>query len=362
MTDFFDPNQPQEQPAETPYVRRRRSDRHKAEPVPETEERIPELNEEEIAGAEEIPTTRAFPPMSAVPAPSVEGDWQEDTIRAPGEGSERSVSRVTSLEPPAAPEAREEVPVYGEVPVERYSARSAALDERLYPDEADDGYDDGEDEPPRRGWLAALIAVLLVLVIFAAGIWFLPSLIDRPKDGGGFAGSLYNVRDRIVSVLGLEQKPAEIHLFQAANTNITVGGQAQFSITTTGAVENVCLTDDEGALRLGTVQCKDPGSNTTWILTVLFDEPYAGDVYATVMEKGAWRRTDSKLTLLVTAPTPTPTLVPTATPTPTPTPTPTVAITATPGATFSVPATLATEPVIVTEAPTATPTATLVPT
>ena len=37
MTDFFDPNQPQEQPAETPYVRRRRSDRHKAEPVPETE-------------------------------------------------------------------------------------------------------------------------------------------------------------------------------------------------------------------------------------------------------------------------------------------------------------------------------------
>ena len=69
----------------------------------------------------------------------------------------------------------------------------------------------------------------------------------------------------------------------------------------------------------------DPDDNTTWVVTIRFEDAYVGDVYAAVQEGNTWRQSDKKLTLLVTAPTP----EPTATPTPVPTATPTAEPTAT---------------------------------
>lgn len=119
--------------------------------------------------------------------------------------------------------------------------------------------------------------------------------------------------------------------------------------------------DEQGAPLPGSAQCKDAPTNTTWVVTVRFENAYLGNVYAAVQENDAWRTTDSAIMMNVTQPaTPTPTVVPTPTPAPTEAPTdePVVRETVQPTF-FVVPAVMSTDkPVVVaTEAPTAVPTA-----
>ena len=231
MADHFEPKAPQEQ---TPYVRRRRSDRHRGLPQ------------------EEAPATPVTPEENApaIPVTPVSDDFlaelnvsSEPTRKMPpvGAGKELDFDPFADqpprqeIKPQARMRAEEEnVPVYGEGEVlpapPRYSAQEADLGEDLYPQD-NDYYD---DEGGRgHGWLAALLCLLLVLVLFAAGMVFLPKVVDRPADGGGFVGAVYDLRDKLAGVLGIDTSPADIHLFQTANSSITVGGQMQFNITTT---------------------------------------------------------------------------------------------------------------------------------
>lgn len=317
MADIFDPNL-RPDPQEMPYVRHRRSDRYKAQP-----ETPPE--ETPAAPAQ----TRVMPAVRRTEPPADGGE--EPTRVIPAVGGDRTVRRETSFDPllrgGAAPAGAPPVktpppgdaPVYGEDDLPEssraYAARDPRLEEQLYPEE--DGYYEDGDAHRGRPWLVALICLAVLLALFALGIYLLPKVVDRPRDGGGFAGALYDLRDRLGDLVGVGGEPADIHLFQAASTVASVGKQMQFSITTTKAVKNVGLMDGAGSLLPSSSQCKDADEHTTWVVTIRFETPYVDDVYAAVQEKDTWRRTESKLPLIVTEPTPVPTLAPTDTPAPT---------------------------------------------
>ncbi|MBQ9195600.1 MAG: PQQ-binding-like beta-propeller repeat protein [Clostridia bacterium] len=351
----------QEQPA-VPYVRHRRSDRHKiqAEELPQTEET-----------AQEAEATRVVPAVR--PAAPVE-EPAEPTRMMPAVGGDRVVRRETSFDPLARSGAAPggvppvqrppmgDAPVYGdgdlpEVPP-AYSSRDAQLEDQPYP-EGNDYYDD-DDAPRSRPWLLALICLAVLLALFALGMALLPRVIDRPRDGGGFAGALYDLRDRLGSLVGAQGEPAEIHLFQTASTSANVGSQMQFSITTTRAVQNVGLMDADGNLLPSASQCKDDNEKTTWLVTIRFEQPYVDDVYAAVQEKDTWRRTESKLSLMVVEPTPAPTQAPTPTPEPTEEP---IFVSNAPAVIAETEApTAVPETPVPTSVPTAAPTATPTPT
>ncbi|MBQ9301204.1 MAG: hypothetical protein IJ214_11925, partial [Clostridia bacterium] len=304
----------QAQPA-APYVRHRRSDRHR---MPAEETAAPDAAETKV-----VPAVRS--------ANADTGSVQGPTRVMPAMNPERIVRRETSFDPltqgnaapagvpPVKRPPAEDTPVYGgdDLPetVSAYSPRDAQLEDQPYPDDSD--YYDEEDGPRSRPWLLALVCLVILLVLFALGMVFLPKVIDRPRDGGGFAGALYDLRDRLGSLVGAQGEPAEIHLFQTASTSANVGSQMQFSITTTKAVQNVGLADSAGNLLPSSSQCKDDDEHTTWLVTIRFERPYVDDIYAAIQEKDTWRQTDSKLSLVVVDPTPVPTLAPTPTPAPT---------------------------------------------
>lgn len=305
MADVFDPKENHGALPEG-YVRHRRADRHRQIPA------------EESAPAE----TRVMPAVH----PAAE-EPQEPTRVMPSVGGERVIRRETSFDPldqqnatpagvpPVPPTVQDKTPVYGgdDVPIQTYAAPENQLEEQLYPEDSD--YYEDEEPHHGRSWLVALICLAVLVALFALGMVLLPRVVDRPRDGGGFVGALYDLRDKLGDLLGAEKEPAQIHLFQTANTVMDVGKQMQFSITTTGAVQDVGITDAEGNLLPSSRQCKDPEEMTTWVVTIRFETPYVGDVYAAVQEKGAWRQTDSRLTLTVMA-----TLPPTPVPTPEPLP------------------------------------------
>ena len=231
MADQFDPNIPQEQ-SSVPYVRHRRSDRHRSEQPAAT---VP---------AEPAQETRRFSPVNEK---VTEASAPEETKQIPRTDDSAAVYRA-----PIVYEAEDPAPrSYGK---ERRASSieenaGGLADDQLYPDET---YED-DDEPRSRGWLTALICIVLVIALFAAGMYFLPSLVARPRDGGGFSGALYDLRDKLSSTLGIKEEQAEIHLFQTASTSLTVGSTAQFNITTTKSVQNVMLTDENGTALPGAV-------------------------------------------------------------------------------------------------------------
>lgn len=374
MADQFDLRNGADENARTntPETRHRRVERNKqlyqqierASSMPKAEQGAPQ------GDGNEVQPTRVMQAVRSATPPA-----QDARYARPAEGEQRVYRRTEYM--PAQQDAR----VYGDDNAAgedyyrdgQYQARGARLDSQLYPE--DDDYYDEEGAGGHR-WLAVVIAVVLVLAIFFGGMCLLPKIVARPQDDSGFAGALYSLRDEMSGVLrlvGIEEEPAEIHEFQTANTDITVGTQVQFNITTTKAVQNVRLVDEQGTVVLGSPQCKDTPQNTTWIVYVRFEAPYAGNVYAAVQQNDEWRTMDTPIALNVTLPaTPAPTVVPT--------PTPTVAPTATPDAAaddasvqemaqptlFAVPqpvatdtmAPFATATVVPTEVPTAVPTAT----
>lgn len=382
MADFNERNEWTEEPRRVDmshqvmpegYVRRRRSDRHKSEA---------ERTDAPVFEAEEDAQTRVMPSVRAQKSVDAQSTRVMPVQKKPEQPLEENPYRRP---------AQESVRTYGEetrYQDNRYKASQAQLDQDLYPEDNNeyDDYDEyDDDEPPRRVWPVILVCILLVLLLFVAGLIFLPKLMARPEDNSGVAGTLYSIRDSaedVLEMVGIKEEPAGIHLFQTSNTAATVGNEMKFSITTTKAVQNVRVQDETGAELIGTVQCKDAPSNTTWVVSVRFDAPFTGNVYAALCEDNEWHLTESMLTLLVTAPTPTPTMAPTPTPTIAPTQAPTQAPTNEPvvipavtdaptdapvSTAFVVPATVVVTPTPTptqapTQAPTATPTPTPTPT
>lgn len=369
MADQFDFKPESEQNVSAAPARHRRVDRHK-----QLYQQIQQEGEtQQNASGQDPQATRKMPPVHSartIPAAPPQPAAQTEETRAarPVNGEPTVFHRTTEYAQPQ-PGAR----VYGEENEGadnyrggQYQPRSAQLDSQLYPDEE---YYEDEDEAPRgHRWLAVIIAVVLVLALFFGAMCLLPKLVERPKDDSGFAGALYSLRDNMSGVLrlvGVEEEPAGIHLFQTVSSDITAGTQVQFSITTTKAVQNVRLMDEQGMALPGSAQCKDAPTNTTWVVTVRFENAYLGNVYAAVQENDAWRTTDSAILLNVVQPaTPAPTQVPTPVPTQAPTDAPTDVPTDTPAPAtvqptfFVVPVAPTTQPVAVaTEAPTAVPTA-----
>ena len=357
MADHFDSKTGADQNTPNTPARHRRVDRHKQlyQDIQRESENQPAAQDTDTQATRVMPALRG----GARPAPST-GDTRANTP-----GQEPVFRRTTEYAQPQ-PGAR----VYGEENEGaadyrgsgQYQPRNAQLDSQLYP-EGDDYYEDEDEAPRGRRWLAVIIAVVLVLALFFGAMCLLPKLVERPKDDSGFAGALYSLRDNMSGVLrlvGVEEDPAGIHLFQTVSSDISTGTQVQFSITTTKAVQNVRLMDEQGAPLPGSAQCKDAPTNTTWVVTVRFENAYLGNVYAAVQENDAWRTTDSAIMMNVTQPaTPTPTVVPTPTPAPTEAPTdePVVQETVQPTF-FVVPAVMSTDKPVVaaTEAPTEVPT------
>ena len=306
------------------YVRRRRSERHKSELE------LADAPMYAVDDKEDALKTRVMP---AVRAQQKEESFPQATRVMPAQKNTEEKAQHN----PYSREAQENVRTYGEddrYQDKRYKASQTQLEQDLYPED-DNNYDDygeyDDEEEPRRVWPVILVCILLVLLLFVAGLIFLPKLMARPEDNSGVAGVLYSIRDSAedaLALVGIKEDPAEIHLFQTSNTIATVGNEMKFSITTTKAVQNVRIQDENGAELIGTVQCKDAPSNTTWVVTVRFDAPFTGNVYAAVCEDNEWHLTQGMMTLLVTAPTPTPTQAPTPTPTLAPTQAPTQAPTA----------------------------------
>ena len=286
MADHFDSKTEADQNTPNTPARHRRVDRHKQlyQDIQRESENQPAAQDTDAQATRVMPALRG----GARPAPST-GDTRDNKP-----GQEPVFHRTTEYAQPQ-PGAR----VYGEESEGaadyrgsgQYQPRNAQLDSRLYP-EGDDYYEDEDEAPRGRRWLAVIIAVVLVLALFFGAMCLLPKLVERPKDDSGFAGALYSLRDNMSGVLrlvGVEEDPAGMHLFQTVSSDISTGTQVQFSITTTKAVQNVRLMDEQGAPLPGSAQCKDAPTNTTWVVTVRFENAYLGNVYAAVQENDAWR-------------------------------------------------------------------------
>ena len=207
--------------------------------------------------------------------------------------------------------------------------------------------------------------ILLLVIAFAlSGLYFL-----LPEGNAGIVGKLNDVKmtisdtaviafDGVKNLLGIKPKaPAEAISFNTANTSVQTGVKISFTVTTSQSVNNIRLQDITGREIKGTAISVNQPENTTWSVSVVFDNAFSGDIYLALQEKDTWVTTAKKLTMAVA----TPTAAPTDTPSPAPTPTPSPGITDVPNivsnitsepvaSPFIIPTALATTP-----APTASP-------
>jgi outer membrane protein assembly factor BamB len=186
-----------------------------------------------------------------------------------------------------------------------------------------------EDEPAcrRRKWPVVVLALLLVIALCVAGLYTV-----LPDGETGIIGTLSRIRDSlsaaaqisytgVTKLLGIKpDEPAAALSFETPNQTITTGSKINFAVTTSKKINNIRLLDVAGKVISDDAMCVNAPENTTWSISLRFDNPFIGDVYLSIMEKDEWNTTDKKIAMAVSAPTATPTAAPTAMPTPTSTP------------------------------------------
>ncbi|MBQ8136180.1 MAG: hypothetical protein IJ174_01990, partial [Clostridia bacterium] len=186
------------------------------------------------------------------------------------------------------------------------SVRSAGLPHVRRRD--DDRYSDRYDDlpPEKRSVLPIMLIALGVVLLLVAVYLFLPAnnpikrQVSRLFGGGNAAASV------------------EVLEFKATSSYYTVENTVPFTITTSPQARSVRLLNQDGYTLDGTPVRTNPTDTTMaiWTLSVLFQEPYEGLIYASAMDAdGNWINSTKSVMLTVTAPTFTPS--PTATPLPT---------------------------------------------
>ncbi|MBQ8080366.1 MAG: hypothetical protein IJ240_00545, partial [Clostridia bacterium] len=209
-------------------------------------------------------------------------------------------------------------------------------------------FDDDEDEEEEEArfplFVRVLLAVVLALVLFLAGIYFF-----LPEGNSGIIGSLNGVKNsvnntvnRLTGLISPTEAPPQVLSFSCASPSGTVGSKCLFNMTTTQNVTGVGLCDQNGD-RIASAVTKSNSegeTNRIWELTVSFDMPYTGKVFASIQQgNNVWITSDKSVDIAYTVPQPTATPAPTATPfvEPTPVPTPEIEATAPPAAMLIVP-------------------------
>ena len=208
--------------------------------------------------------------------------------------------------PSALPQRREGPLVYD---FDRYPPQT-----RLQPQAESDA--EPEDESPKRWPLVVLILLVALLAIISA-LYFLV-----PKDDKGVLGTIRKPVARVVDrVLGIADTalPNLIKFESAAPYGMT-GVRNVFTFTTDISVDSVRLRDESGNVISGVAKAENPPDNTLWTVTVVFDEPFEGPVFGSMLKGETWISGGRSVQLSITAPTAPPTPTPSALPTNTPTP------------------------------------------
>ena len=212
-----------------------------------------------------------------------------------------------------------QAPVRSAVPVNASPRREAPASYPPVQTDAGEEYEEAEydeaDNDDRPVWPRVLLTMLAILLILLAVLYFVPS-----------AGPLQPVKEALHAMVGADKKaPAEALSFQTLATSAATNAKVTFNATTSKSVEDVRLENGLGvAVPAEAVLINGEGeTNRIWEITAFFDEPYEGEIFLSMKNKGEWVRSDKSIPMKITEPTPAPTAVPTTEPTAVPTAEPT---------------------------------------
>ena len=179
---------------------------------------------------------------------------------------------------------------------------------RTPPPDAPDNGDEGERFPL---FAKVILIAVLVLILLLAGLYFL-----LPEGNSGIIGSLNQVKSgiegtvtRLTGLIRPTEEPATVKSLTCVKENGNMGDRCLFNVTTSQNVTGVALCDSDGSRITSTItKALTEDSLRIWELSVIFDKPYTGDVFASIQQgDNVWVTTDKYVTVSYTAPQPTPT-------------------------------------------------------
>lgn len=133
-----------------------------------------------------------------------------------------------------------------------------------------------------------VLAVVLILAVFCAGIYFF-----LPEGNSGVIGGLNQIKSGINGVVGgitglihPTEAPAQVLSFSCANPDGQVGETCKFNMTTTQNVTSVGLCDQNGNRVTSSVTYANDLSDNgrVWELSVNFSQPYDSLVFASIQQ------------------------------------------------------------------------------
>jgi len=278
-----------------PTVRHRRSDRyHAAQPAeggaqPEVKNDEPTTRVQTTRFSVQAPQQPSEAPSQGVPRPAV-------LNRAP-EQSAASVQAGNVRRPVSAPGYSQRQPLGQEprVPVqtgEQPRVRRPVSNEDINADYAE------EPRKKGKGWLVAIIAIVLVLGLVALGFHLIPA-----DDS-----TLGQLKTNVVGMLGggEEKQPvstAQVLDFSAAPTQGIAPLEVAFTLTTTKSVSGVRVVDELGnPLPTATSVSMDNADSRIWMLNLSLTEAYSGLVQAQIQDNGEWLDTGKTQLMEIAAP------------------------------------------------------------
>ena len=172
--------------------------------------------------------------------------------------------------------------------------------------------DDGERFPL---FARIILIVVLVLILLLAGLYFL-----LPEGNSGIIGSLNSVKSgidgtvtKLTGLIRPTEEPAQVKSLTCVTENGTVGDICLFNVTTSLNVTGVALCDSDGSRITSTITkaLTEGESLRIWELSVIFEKPYSGDIFASIQQgDNVWVTSDKYVTVSYTVPKPTPSPAP----------------------------------------------------
>lgn len=205
---------------------------------------------------------------------------------------------------------------------QRYPGQAAPTvyeEARFAPPGQQEMYDDYEEAAPRR-WPWIVAAVILLLAVMAAALYF---VVPEKSTGilGKARGAVVGVVDGVKGIFGIRKpEPPKLIKFETSDTQGTTGVKTVFTFTSDKAIDGVRIRDEDGNIITDSVAAANPPENTIWTLAVVFDQPMEGLLHADILRGDKWMQSDKTIAMAVFAPTAVPTYTPQPVFTPAPTP------------------------------------------